>query len=280
MGAQLTIILPIIYLIIYLLYACSRPAASTPPVRPAGLMDPSAQTATIAANKSTQAASKLADSSTQTIHKPNRRNLRLSKKFFTASIPPNQSFAEPEDTGTPHECVDDCAFCEIANNYPPWSPEKPPRITSDTIRPTKVYPAAWVVLSTPSVLAFLDINPLAEGHLLLVPRSHRPQVTHLTAQEAREMGRWQRILSAAARRVTKRRDFNLVQNNGISAHQTVFHAHFHIIPRWESPMSWASLYGRGVREALDLGKAPGIAEDLRKQIASLLTIERNSGELV
>ena len=172
-----------------------------------------------------------------------------------------------------------CTFCTIANNYPPWSPDFPPPAGAEILRETKVFPSSFVVLSTPVVLAFLDISHLEKGHLLVIPRSHRPQLTHATARESAELGRWLRILSAAVRRVSGLRDWNIVQNNGAHAYQTVFHAHFHIIPMSRRPISTSSIYGRGGRQALNQREGREMARQLREHIVTLLAREGAWGEL-
>ena len=81
------------------------------------------------------------------------------------------------------------------------------------------------------VLAFLDVNPLAEGHTLVLPKRTVARLADLTAEEAAELGRQ---VVAIARRVsaaTGAEGFNLLLNDGRVAGQEVPHVHFHIIPR-------------------------------------------------
>lgn len=81
------------------------------------------------------------------------------------------------------------------------------------------------------VLAFLDINPLAEGHALVVPKREVERLDQLPADDAAAVGR---VLGMIARRVLDAvgvEDFNVLQNNGKAAGQEVPHVHFHIIPR-------------------------------------------------
>jgi len=80
-------------------------------------------------------------------------------------------------------------------------------------------------------VAFLDINPIAPGHTLLVPREHYPDLVS-TPHEALS------ALMAAAPKVAKAvlaatggEGFNFFQFNGRCSGQEVFHLHFHIIPR-------------------------------------------------
>jgi len=83
------------------------------------------------------------------------------------------------------------------------------------------------------VLAFLDINPLSEGHTLVVPKRQVERLEQLPPEEAAAVGR---VLGVIARRIlvaTGAPGYNLLQNNGAVAGQLVPHVHFHIIPRRE-----------------------------------------------
>ncbi|RYP67734.1 hypothetical protein DL771_007067 [Monosporascus sp. 5C6A] len=178
---------------------------------------------------------------------------------------------EQFDTGKPIASEKYCPFCQIAATYAPFPPEKPPAPTSDHLRPGKLSPRTYLVLSTPAVMAFLDVDTLAEGHLLLCTRAHRPQIDAVDAHEAVELGRWLRVLSAAVARTTGLPAWNIVQNNGAEAAQTVFHTHFHVIPKPKgASASPGSNFGRGYRLELDHLRAPTLAQDLRRNIAKVV----------
>ncbi len=81
------------------------------------------------------------------------------------------------------------------------------------------------------ILAFLDINPLADGHTLVIPKRPVERLDELTDAEAAEIGR---RLGELGRRITAAvgaEGYNVLQNNGKVAGQDVPHVHFHIIPR-------------------------------------------------
>jgi diadenosine tetraphosphate (Ap4A) HIT family hydrolase len=90
------------------------------------------------------------------------------------------------------------------------------------------------LIETDAVLAFLDVNPLAPGHALLVPRVHADRLEELSADMAaaivREIGPLARRVLAAV----GAGDYNVLQNNGPASGQVVPHVHFHIIPRRKS----------------------------------------------
>ena len=81
------------------------------------------------------------------------------------------------------------------------------------------------------VLAFLDINPLSRGHVLVIPKEPAETLDKLSDDSAAAIGRVLPRLSRAVMAATGARHFNVLQNNGAPAHQAVFHVHFHIIPK-------------------------------------------------
>ncbi len=81
------------------------------------------------------------------------------------------------------------------------------------------------------VLAFLDISPLAPGHTLIIPKERKAYLHELSDESAAAIGRVLPRIARAVLAATGAEHYNLLQNNGASAHQAVFHVHFHIIPR-------------------------------------------------
>jgi diadenosine tetraphosphate (Ap4A) HIT family hydrolase len=100
-----------------------------------------------------------------------------------------------------------CPFCAIGLHYPPSTTPNP--------KHDLVSPPAFVVLSTPLCLAFLDIMPLSPGHLLVTTRRHREKISEVTEDESRELGLWLPRLSRVLANVTDVHDWNIVQNNGM-----------------------------------------------------------------
>lgn len=113
------------------------------------------------------------------------------------------------------------------------------------------------------VLAFLDINPLAPGHTLVIPKERKAFLHELSDEAAAALGRVLPRLARAVLAATGASAYNVLQNNGASAHQAVFHVHFHIIPKlgerglgigWQPgtlPAAEAQALGAKVRDALE-----------------------------
>ena len=82
------------------------------------------------------------------------------------------------------------------------------------------------------VLAFLDIGPLSDGHLLVIPKEAKAQLHELSDEIAAAIGRVLPRLARAVMAATGCTAYNVLQNNGALAHQAVMHVHFHIIPKY------------------------------------------------
>ena len=80
-------------------------------------------------------------------------------------------------------------------------------------------------------LAFMDIMPQAEGHTLVIPKEHAESIFDLSPEGAAALLKTTKKIAAAVREVTNAPGMLLAQLNGAPAGQTVFHIHFHVIPR-------------------------------------------------
>jgi histidine triad (HIT) family protein len=92
---------------------------------------------------------------------------------------------------------------------------------------------ARVVYEDEHSIAFLDIAPATRGHTLLIPRAHADDLLGLDAAAARDLGG---SLLAVAQQVEARLQpagLNVLQATRAAAWQTVFHLHFHLIPRYD-----------------------------------------------
>lgn len=105
-----------------------------------------------------------------------------------------------------------CIFCKIANG----------EIPSTTLYEDEDF------------RVILDLGPATRGHVLLLPKNHFANLFELDDETA------QKAILVAKKMAGKMKDalgadgFNLVQNNGEAAGQTVFHFHMHLIPRYEN----------------------------------------------
>jgi histidine triad (HIT) family protein len=82
-----------------------------------------------------------------------------------------------------------------------------------------------------SVLAFLDVNPLSRGHTLIIPKEPAATLDQLSDDAAAALGRALPRVARAVVAATGVTAYNVLQNNGAESGQSVFHVHFHIIPR-------------------------------------------------
>ena len=99
-------------------------------------------------------------------------------------------------------------------------------------------PSAMIV-ETDHAVAFLDINPVNKGHVLLVPRKHHPTVVELPEDLAAETARLLPKLCRAIIEATGADGLNVIINNGAVAGQTIHHGHWHLIPRFvDDPVDW------------------------------------------
>jgi histidine triad (HIT) family protein len=80
-------------------------------------------------------------------------------------------------------------------------------------------------------IAFMDIQPVNSGHVLVVPRAHYESLLDVPQEIGMHLFRVTMRLAAAVRRVTGCDDMNIVVNSGAAAGQDEPHYHVHIIPR-------------------------------------------------
>ena len=80
-------------------------------------------------------------------------------------------------------------------------------------------------------IAFMDIMPQAEGHTLVIPKEGAESIFDLSADAAAALIKTTKKVAAAVKEATNAPGILLAQLNGAAAGQTVFHIHFHIIPR-------------------------------------------------
>jgi histidine triad (HIT) family protein len=104
--------------------------------------------------------------------------------------------------------MDDCLFCKIAEGKIP----------------------AKLVHQDDETLAFVDINPQAPTHLLVIPRKHIATANDLTPADDALMGKLYRVAGKlAAEKGIAAEGWRAVVNTNRGAGQTVFHLHLHVL---------------------------------------------------
>jgi histidine triad (HIT) family protein len=91
---------------------------------------------------------------------------------------------------------------------------------------------AEVVARSADGVAFLDLEPLADGHTLVVPAQHAATIEALEPAAADGLFRLVRSLADPVRRAVEAAGTTIGINNGDATGQTVPHVHVHIVPRW------------------------------------------------
>jgi histidine triad (HIT) family protein len=119
---------------------------------------------------------------------------------------------------------------------------------------------AHLVDESAGAVAFLDANPVARPHVLVVPRAHAPTLLDLDDEAVGALflavKRVQRKVQAAFRPV----GFNVGWNHGRAAGQHVHHLHVHVLPRYADGGRGVQLLGPGG----DRGELAELAEALRR----------------
>ncbi|KAF8333506.1 HIT-like protein [Cantharellus anzutake] len=86
---------------------------------------------------------------------------------------------------------------------------------------------ALKLVETEKVISFLDINPLAKGHSLVIPKYHAEKFHELPDDYVSDVLPVAKKIAVAS----GLSNYNILQNNGRIAHQEVPHVHFHVIPK-------------------------------------------------
>lgn len=111
-------------------------------------------------------------------------------------------------------------------------------------------------------IAFMDIFPQSPGHCLVVPREPARNLLDLSPETASAAIQRVQRLARAVEAALKPDGIVVTQFNGAPAGQTVFHIHFHIIPRWaDEPL------GRHGGGQADMDELKAQAEKIRNALA-------------
>ena len=107
--------------------------------------------------------------------------------------------------------MDNCIFCKIANGEIP----------------------AATLYEDENFRVILDLGPASKGHALILTKSHAANIYELSDEMAAKAMVLAKKMATAMTEALKCDGFNIVQNNGECAGQTVFHFHMHLIPRYK-----------------------------------------------
>ncbi len=106
---------------------------------------------------------------------------------------------------------DNCIFCKIAKG----------EIPSTTI------------YEDDDFKVIMDLGPATKGHALIIPKEHYANIYELDDSLAAKVLVLAKKMATKMTKVLGCDGFNIVQNNGEVAGQTVFHFHMHLIPRYK-----------------------------------------------
>ena len=106
---------------------------------------------------------------------------------------------------------DNCIFCKIASG----------EIPSATLYEDEDF------------RVILDLGPASKGHALILPKEHYANIYEIPDELAEKVIKLAKKMASAMTKALGCDGFNLVQNNGEAAGQTVFHFHMHLIPRYK-----------------------------------------------
>lgn len=108
--------------------------------------------------------------------------------------------------------MENCIFCKIANGEIP----------------------AATLYEDEDFRVILDLGPASKGHALILPKTHAANIYELSDELAAKAMILAKKMATVMTDALKCDGFNIVQNNGEPAGQTVFHFHMHLIPRYKN----------------------------------------------
>lgn len=91
-----------------------------------------------------------------------------------------------------------------------------------------------VIAETANTLSFVDIMPANFGHSLVIPKGHYANIHEMPEEITGEVFREAKRLATAVKSAVGAEGVNIIMNNGAASGQVIFHAHVHIIPRFEN----------------------------------------------
>ncbi|HDP4194646.1 TPA: HIT family protein [Staphylococcus aureus] len=115
------------------------------------------------------------------------------------------------------------------------------------------------------VYAFLDISQVTKGHTLLIPKKAFANIFETDEETMKHIGAALPKVANAIKRAFNPDGLNIIQNNGEFADQSVFHIHFHLIPRYENDIDGFGYKWETHEDILDNDAKQQIAEQIQAQ---------------
>ncbi|PNZ55610.1 HIT domain-containing protein [Staphylococcus aureus] len=115
------------------------------------------------------------------------------------------------------------------------------------------------------VYAFLDISQVTKGHTLLIPKKASANIFETDEETMKHIGAALPKVANAIKRAFNPDGLNIIQNNGEFADQSVFHIHFHLIPRYENDIDGFGYKWETHEDVLDNDAKQQIAEQIQAQ---------------
>ncbi|QHW36805.1 HIT family protein [Staphylococcus ursi] len=116
------------------------------------------------------------------------------------------------------------------------------------------------------VYAFLDISQVSKGHTLLIPKKPSPNIYETDAETMKHIGEALPIVANAIKKTFNPDGLNVIQNNGEYASQSVFHIHFHLIPRYENDIDGFGYHWETNESQIDDAQKADIATQIASNI--------------
>ena len=117
------------------------------------------------------------------------------------------------------------------------------------------------------VYAFLDISQVSKGHTLLVPKKPSANIFETDEETMKHIGVALPKVANAIKKAFHPDGLNIIQNNGEYADQSVFHIHFHLIPRYENDIDGFGYKWETHEDVIDYETKQKIATQIQAQIS-------------
>ncbi len=105
--------------------------------------------------------------------------------------------------------MEDCIFCKIIKGEIP----------------------SVKIFEDERVFSFMDINPISDGHTLIIPKEHAQNIWEIETEDLLHIHKTSQKLAQAMRKALEVEGIAVLQLNGKAVNQVVFHYHLHLIPR-------------------------------------------------